>query len=133
MDAPDIKIILVEDHEVFRSLYKSFIEQIEMCRVVAEADNGRQALSLIQSVPADLIVLDLSLPGLNGIDVLKKSKEICATKILVVTVHNDKEIIQAALDAGADGVCNKTIGPRLMAKAVVETVNGKHPVYLDSE
>ena len=131
MDKSIIEIILVEDHDVFRTLYKTFVEQIDECQIIAEADNGLQALALIGTVQADLIVLDLSLPGLSGIEVIKKSKEINKTKILVVTVHTDKEIIQTALDAGADGVCNKTINVELLEKAIFETINGNVPVYLD--
>lgn len=131
MDEPEIKIILVEDHKTFRSMYKCFVHGINECLVVAEAKDGIEALEKIKTVQANLIVLDLSLPGLDGIEVIKKSKEICPTKILVVTIHQDKKIIQTALDAGADGICNKTVGPELMEKAILETVAGKRPIYLD--
>ena len=129
MDPRTTKTIVVEDHEIFRKYLKTFVEQVDHCKIVAEASDGNEALDTIKNVPADLIVLDLSLPRLSGIRVLKEAKKISQTKILVISMHTDKDVVQTALDAGADGFCQKDMGVKVLEKAILETLDGKRPVY----
>ena len=123
------RTIVIEDHDLFRNYLKKFIEQVANCQIVAEATNGIQAIETIKNVSADLIVLDLSRPGLNGLTVLKESKKIAPTKILIVTMHSEKEIVKEALDAGADGYFLKEMGIKVLEEAILGTLEGKRPVY----
>jgi DNA-binding NarL/FixJ family response regulator len=123
------RVIIVEDHDLMRSYLTKFIEQMDRCTVVAEAVEGRQALDLVRTIPADLMVLDLSLPGISGLSVMEETKKISPIKILVVTMHSDPDTIQGALDAGADGVVLKDAGTRMLEQAILETLAGKRPVY----
>jgi DNA-binding NarL/FixJ family response regulator len=131
MEREKIKVIVVEDHNLFRIVIKKIVEMIEDCHVVAEASCGMEALKLIRQVPADLIVMDLRLPGIGGVSLIEESKKISSTKILVFTASRDKEIIQSALDAGADGICSKDNDKSVFERAILETLDGKRPVYLE--
>jgi DNA-binding NarL/FixJ family response regulator len=122
------RTIVIEDHDLFRNYLKKFIEQVGNCQIVAEAADGVEALNTIKNVAADLIVLDLSLPRLNGLTVLKEAKKITDTKILVVTMHSETDMVKQALDAGADGYFLKEMGIRVLEEAILGTLEGKRPV-----
>jgi len=127
------RVILVEDHKLLREFLKNFVVKVDHCSVVAEAKCGIEALNAIRDVEADIVLLDLSLPHVDGIEVLKRTKATLKgdTKFLVVTMHADKNKIQGALEAGADGIFLKDRGPALLEKAILETLEGKHPYYLE--
>jgi DNA-binding NarL/FixJ family response regulator len=126
-----IKVILVEDHDLMRAYLKKFVEQVDHCHIIAEATDGQQAIETIRSVNADLVILDLSLPRLSGLSVLESVRELSPTKILVITMQTDPKIIQQALDAGANGIMLKDKGVKVLEKAILETMDGKRPVYVD--
>jgi two-component system, NarL family, response regulator NreC len=126
------RVIIIEDHDLMRSLLKKFIDQFDCCQIIAEAADGKKAIELIQSIPADLILLDLSLPRLSGLSVIAESKKINPTKILVITMHSDADTIQRALEAGADGLVLKDEGVKVIERAILETLNGKRPVCLEN-
>jgi DNA-binding NarL/FixJ family response regulator len=122
-------VILIEDHEIFRLYFSKFVENIRGCQIVAVAKGGNDAIEVIKTTPADLIMLDWRLPDLCGLEVLKRSKMISSAKILVITISVGQEIVPQAFDAGADGICRKDIGLNLMETAIRETLDGKKPVY----
>jgi len=128
--SPKIKIILIEDHALIMKFLKTFIERLDY-DIVAEAKCGREALEVIKNIPADLILLDLSLPHVTGLQILIESKKIRPTKVLIITMNMDSYIIQEALDAGADGICLKDRCNEVLENAMLETLAGKHPVYLE--
>jgi len=130
MNDHKVRVILVEDHELFRKMFKEFINNVDGCEVVAEAKCGIEAIHAIQTVNADLVVLDFFLPRLNGLSVLKESKKTSSIKILVVTMSSDPVIVQQARDAGADGICMKDKGHSVLEKAIIETLEGKKPEYV---
>lgn len=133
MTGDKTRVIIVEDHDLMRSYLKKFIEQFDSCQIIAEATDGKKAIEVIQSVTADLMVLDLSLPRLSGLEVIEASKKISPTKILVMTMHTDKDTIQQALDAGADGIVLKDKGPKVLEQAILATLEGKRPVCLEED
>jgi len=75
------------------------------------------------------MLLDLSMPRLDGIKVLQEVKKISAIKVLVVTMHADQERLQQALDNGADGICVKDAGSKAIEKAILEILGGGRPIY----
>jgi DNA-binding NarL/FixJ family response regulator len=123
-------VILVEDHAVMRSVLKYIVEDIDQCSIIAEAKCGIEALDAIKNIQADLVLLDLSLPDVKGVEVIKQAKKISSIKILVVTMQTDKGIIDQALEAGADGIILKDLSPKILKRAVLEVLDGKCPVYL---
>jgi DNA-binding NarL/FixJ family response regulator len=125
------KVILVEDHDLMRAYLKKFVEQVDNCKIIAEATDGHQAIEIIRSTDADLVILDLSLPRLSGQSVLESVRKMSPIKILVVTMQTDRRIIQQALDAGANGIFLKDKGVMLLEQAILETIDGKRPVYID--
>ena len=125
------RVILIEDNALIRTFLKNQIERLDY-EVVAEATSGLAALDAINNVPADLILLDLSLPEISGLQILGESKKIRQTKVLIITMHTEHHIIQEALDAGADGICVKDRFHLDLESAMLETINGNRPVYLDA-
>jgi DNA-binding NarL/FixJ family response regulator len=133
MCAEKARIILVEDHKLIRAFLRKFIDRIGCCQIVAEAVCGTDALDVIRSAPADLIVIDLSLPGRSGVEVIRETKRISTAKILVFTMITDAYHIQEAIDSGADGICLKDRSAETLGKAIKEILEGKHPIYLEKE
>ena len=99
-----IKILLVDDHAIVRQGLQALLAPVLDIEVVAEAENGRDAIKKAQHYKPDLIVMDFSMPGLNGLEgakaIMKKSPQI---KIIFLTMHNNEEYISQFLLAGASG------------------------------
>lgn len=106
------KIMLVDDHPMMRKSLRNLIALEEDMIVVAEANNGREALSLMDQSELDLIILDNHMPELNGIETLKQLREMSfAGKILLFTVSDSSEDVSDALKYGVDGYLLKDIEP----------------------
>ena len=101
---PEYKIILADDHAILRKGLKSLIEKDKLFRVVGEVKDGEELLELLKSVKSDLIILDLSMPSMDGIAAIKGvRKSHPQIKILVLTMQKDGEHFRHAVAAGADG------------------------------
>ncbi len=103
-----IKIMLVDDHKVMRAGVRALLEQHDDLKVVAEADNGRDACSMIDDAPVDVVIMDVGMPGMNGIDatrqILCKSAR---SRVLALSALYDRRYIIAMLKAGASGYIMK--------------------------
>ncbi len=98
------RIILAEDHLLFRQVIKKSIEEIPGLEVVGEAGDGLELLELLKKSAADLVILDISMPNLQGIEAAREIKQLYpGVKILVLTVHKSKEHVLSTIAAGADG------------------------------
>jgi DNA-binding NarL/FixJ family response regulator len=100
-----VRILVVDDHEVVRRGLQSIIGACSDLQVVGTAASGEEALTLAKSAEPDLVLLDLQLPGMHGLEVineLAKANERCP-KVVVLTVHDDDEIVLRAVKAGASG------------------------------
>ena len=98
------KIILADDHHIFRAGLKSLIEKDSEFKVVAEAQDGEQLLEKLPAHKADLVVLDLSMPHMDGLETLKEiRKKYSKLKILILTMLKDQEHLKHALAGGANG------------------------------
>jgi len=82
------KIMIVEDNDLYRAALKDLIDAQDYLEVVAEAGSGEEALEIIKRFPADLVLLDLRLPGASGYDVLREISPSAETKVLVLTILN---------------------------------------------
>jgi DNA-binding NarL/FixJ family response regulator len=125
MEAERKKIIIVEDSEVYRAGLRELINGHDQLRVVAEAECGIKAIEAIKKTPADLVLLDLSLPRHSGFEVLKKIREISDINVLVLTIYESQEMIAKAKAAGAQGYCVKDVSRKELINAILEAAEGR--------
>jgi DNA-binding NarL/FixJ family response regulator len=99
-----VRVLLVDDHTLVRAGLRSLLEQIPAVQVVAEASNGREALSLIRVHLPNIVLMDLSMPGLNGLETLSRVTKIFPkVRVLILSMHASEEYVLQALNAGAAG------------------------------
>ena len=100
----DIKILLADDHKITRDGLKALLENQDHLRVVGEAENGRQAVRLALDLEPDVIVMDINMPELNGIEATRQIlAELPATKIIALSMYSDKRYVVGMLKAGVCG------------------------------
>ena len=96
-----IKVILVDDHSLVRAGIRSLIQNISGVEVIAEANNGRDAIRLIDELIPDLVLLDIAMPELNGLEVISRiSKDNLITRVIILSMHTNEEYVVQALKAG---------------------------------
>jgi len=114
-----LKLLLADDHEVVRRGLRSILETQRECEVVGEAADGRQAVAMVKELSPDIVILDVSMPVLNGLEATRQILRIRPqTKILILTVHESDPLIRDVLDAGARGYILKTDAGRDLVSAV---------------
>ena len=127
-----IKVILVDDHAVVRAGYKILLTNIENISVVAETNTGEDAIILSNKHQPDVVVMDLSLPGMSGIDAIRRIvRDNNNIKVLVFTMHEEVVFVERALQAGAIGYMTKSTDPEMLSQAISQVAQGKK--YLDDE
>jgi len=126
MSGPAIRIMLVDDHAVVRAGFRRLLEQQLNCHVVAEAADAERAYKLFVEHKPDVVVLDLSMPGLSGMDTIRRiiAREPSA-RILVFSMHEDASVAERAIQLGARGYVTKSSAPDILAAAVAEVAAGK--------
>ena len=121
-----VKIMIVEDNQLFREGLKSLLASNTDYKLIAEAQDGLEALRLTQEKQPDFILLDISMPRLNGISVIKEIKSIYPDiKILALTIHASDEFVLQAFDAGANGYCVKDCSRHELQIAIQTVLEGK--------
>ena len=132
MTKPSIKVLLVDDHAVVRAGYKRYLELDTQIEVIGEAENGEQAYALLSELTADVIVMDLSMPGRGGLEsirhILQRYPE---QRILVFTMHENAALAAQALRAGAKGYLTKSVSPDLIVDAIHQIMQGGQPIDAD--
>jgi DNA-binding NarL/FixJ family response regulator len=114
-----IRVILVDDHPAVRAGIRQFIERDPQIEVLAEGNDGVEALQLIRQYQPDIAVIDLQMPRMTGLDVLQRAREQnLACGFIVLTAFDEDPYIFAALRAGAKGYLLKTAGPDELARAI---------------
>lgn len=132
MSAAPIRIMLVDDHAVVRAGFRRLLEQEPGIRVVAETDSGERAYLLYQEQAPDVMVLDLSMPGVSGFEIIRRIVERESdARILVFSMHEDASLAVRAIQLGARGYVTKSNAPEVLATAVVEVAAGK--VFLSDD
>jgi DNA-binding NarL/FixJ family response regulator len=98
------RIVIADDHSLFRDVVKKAIEEVPELQVVGTAGDGLELLEVLRKSPADMIILDIVMPNLQGIEVTQQIKNLYPDlKILILTMHKSKEHVIRAMEAGADG------------------------------
>jgi DNA-binding NarL/FixJ family response regulator len=114
---PARRILIADDHELVRQGIRAIFSAEPSWVVVGEATTGRQALAMALESNPDLVVLDVALPELNGVEVTRQIRRASSMAILIVTMHESDQIFQDALDAGANGLVLKAEAGRTLADA----------------
>jgi DNA-binding NarL/FixJ family response regulator len=121
-----IRIILADDHSLIRQALRMSIEKQPDMEVVGEASDGEEAVTITQQLHPDVIIMDISMPKLNGIDACAKiTKENTTVAILVLTIHSDSSTVQKVLNAGARGYVNKTASATQIIGAIRTVFHGE--------
>jgi DNA-binding NarL/FixJ family response regulator len=120
------RIILADDHALLRQGLKRILGEIAGIEVVGEARDGLDLLQMMNTVSSDLIILDISMPNLRGIEAIHEIKaRFPDVKILVLTMHNDSEYLRQAVSAGADGYLLKEDADAELFSAIEKIRKGK--------
>jgi DNA-binding NarL/FixJ family response regulator len=120
------RILIVEDHTLFRAGLKALLDRDPDFDIVGEADNGRDAVRAVGALSPDLVLMDLSMPGMNGMEAIRDIKRrYPETSVLVLTIHKADEYIHEALRAGTDGYILKDATHDELRVAVRSVLNGK--------
>jgi two-component system response regulator NreC len=99
-----IKVVVADDHTILRQGIKALLDNQEEIEVVGEAKDGREAIKAIEALSPDVILMDIAMPGLNGLEATRRiKKKFPMTKVVVLTMHTNEEYIFQILNAGADG------------------------------
>jgi len=127
-----VRIVIAEDHTILREGLRMLLSANPNFEIVAEAEDGREAIRCVQKFKPNLVLTDLSMPRMNGMEAIKEiRRESPDTKILVLTVHRAEEYILATFRAGADGYILKDSTHSELLMAVKKVLNGRH--YISPE
>jgi DNA-binding NarL/FixJ family response regulator len=127
-----IKVLLADDHSIVRAGLRRIIEESEDIEVVGEADDGRAAIRLAQEKSPDVAVIDISMPGMDGLEVISQLKNyLPALPIIILTMHEEEQYVVRAIEAGAMGYVTKRSAPEHIVKAIHQVLEGSP--YLTAE
>ena len=119
------KILIADDHPMFREGVRRILEKVDSYKVVAEARDGQEVIKLIERNPVDLIIMDINMPGLDGVEATRLLvKEQPSLKILALTMHREDRYIMKMLKAGALGYILKDDGKEKLLEAVATVLTG---------
>ena len=122
-----IKIMITDDHSMIREGLKNLLELEGDIEVIAEAENGEECLEKLNSVKPDVLLLDINMPKMNGLEVLQKLKDRKSKiKVLVLTVHNETEYLMKAVDIGINGYVLKDSESSELRKAILTINDGEN-------
>jgi len=124
--SPKHTVFIVEDHQLFREGLKAMLVGRGDLEIIGEAEDGYEAVKLINRLKPELVVLDLSIPKLSGISVMKEVKrQMSETRILALTIHESDQYILEAFDSGVDGYCIKDASREELMVAIDSVLVGK--------
>ena len=122
-----VKIMITDDHSMIREGLKSLLELDGDIEVIAEAENGEECLQKLLTVKPDVLLLDINMPKMNGLEVLQNLKERKSkVKVLVLTVHNETEYLMKAVDIGINGYVLKDSESSELKKAIFAIAEGEN-------
>lgn len=125
-----VKVILADDHQMFREGLRSLIEPQIDIELIAEAEDGRSIIKLLQKLSPDVIIMDVSMPGLNGIEATRQIKATYAdVKVIALSMHSNRRYVMEMLKAGASGYLLKDCAVKELCEAIRIVAAGQ--VYLN--
>lgn len=127
-----IKVLLADDHSIVRAGLRRIVEESGDMQVVAEASDGREAMRLVPAILPDVAVIDISMPGLDGLEVVSQLRaRHPQLPILILTMHEEGQYVVRAIQAGAMGYITKQSAPEQLVKAIRRVFEGNR--YLTDE
>jgi two-component system response regulator NreC len=124
--AEAIKILLVDDHAMFRAGIRALIEAEDRMKVIGEASSGDEAVDRVRELKPDLVVMDLAMPGSNGLEATRRISALgLDTSVLVLTVHAEEEYLVPVVEAGASGYLTKTSADTDLLEAIRVVARGQ--------
>jgi two-component system invasion response regulator UvrY len=121
-----IKVVIVDDHPIVRRGIIQILEDDPVCDVIGEANNGAALLELLQTCKPDVILCDISMPGMSGIEVLKQVKsDYPRVPVLILSIHPEDLYAKRVLKAGGAGYLTKTSAPDELINAIKRVHDGK--------
>lgn len=121
-----IRILIIDDHSMIREGIRQLLELDGDIKVVGEAGDGKEAIQLIQQTPHDVVLLDINMPNVNGLQVLEQIKlKKIETKVLILTIHNEIEYLLKAVDIGVDGYVLKDSESAVLKTAINAVYHGE--------
>ncbi len=126
MKANVIKVLIVDDHSVVREGYRRLLERTPDIVVVEECGNGEDAYVLVPKVMPDLVIMDINLPGMSGLETLRRlMQKIPKQKILMFSMHEDVVFANRSMQSGAKGYVTKSSAPEVLVEAIRIIASGK--------
>lgn len=123
---PVIRVTVVDDHEIFRNGLRMVINKMGYAKVVAEAGDGEDFLRQLPELETDIVLMDIEMPGVNGVEATKKALEVRPElKIIALTMFKDDAYIQSMIEAGVKGFLIKNIRKEVLERALQAVFNGK--------
>ena len=120
-----VKVLLADDHSIVRAGLRRLIEESGDMSVVAEAADGREALRAVEKALPDVAVIDLSMPGLDGLEVISRlHADYPSLPLLVLTMHEEGQYVVRAIEAGAMGYITKQSAPEQLVNAIRKVIGG---------
>jgi DNA-binding NarL/FixJ family response regulator len=127
-----IKVLIADDHALIRKGLKQLLDDTDNMRVTGEAENGMQAIHMVEEGAFDVVLLDISMPDKHGIDVLKQLKiNHPQLPVLMLSMHPEEQYALRSMKAGAAGYLNKQSAPLQLVTAINQVANGKK--YISTE
>jgi len=127
-----IRVMLADDHAVVRAGYRFLLENVQDIDVVAEAASGEEALAQFEAVQPDILVIDLTMPGIGGMEAIRRLRATHPeARILVFSMHENAALVEHALQQGVAGYISKNSSPESLVTAVRRIAAGH--MYIDSE
>jgi DNA-binding NarL/FixJ family response regulator len=124
-DNATISILLVDDQAMVRAAFKSLLERVPHFRVVGDAPDARRAIELAGQLQPDMVILDITMAGMSGIDAVAPIKKVApAARVLMASQHEGMKFVQQALQAGADGYLSKDSEPEELRLAIESIQRG---------
>ncbi|MDB6033251.1 MAG: two component LuxR family transcriptional regulator [Verrucomicrobiales bacterium] len=121
-----IKVFLVDDHPVVREGVRSCLRHYEQVEVVGEAASGHEAIDRAKEFAPDIILMDVTMPGMNGLEATKCLRAICPdSRVLIFTVHEKKEFVREMIQSGARGYIRKNTSPMELVSAIEKLHRGE--------
>jgi DNA-binding NarL/FixJ family response regulator len=127
-----IRVILADDHTLVRAGIRALLEKLPDVTVLAEANDGREVLKLAKTHEPDVVLMDIAMPGLNGLEAtVRLLKDFPKTRVIILSMHHNEEYVLRALRAGAAGYLLKKAATTELATALQQVMRGE--IYLSQE
>lgn len=124
-----IRLVVVDDHALFRAGLVSLLDEMNEFQVLGEAGNGREALEIIEKTQPDIVLLDVNMPVMNGVETVTALRQADAgCHIIMLTISKHEDDLFGAIQAGADGYLLKNAEPEELRKAILQVAEGQSVV-----